>query len=331
MDKQKETYIWGAGHYGVLTAVRLENEGVKIKGFIDKNAKEIKTRLGLPVLEPDLLMPSVYVVIAIQNEDSITQVKNYLAKKGLKDGINFEVSKEVLQAALRYKLPGVRILQTMADRLFTTKTYNKDSFKLKENAFEKIYENNLWSSLESKSGPGSEIAVTVKIRKALPYLWKKYNIKTFLDVPCGDFNWMKEVDKDEIQYIGGDIVEQIVDKNNSLYRKENVSFKKIDITKDTLPCVDMIFCRDCLLHLSFEKIHKALKNFVTSGSTYLLTSSHPFTLKNYDILDGDFRELNLFKVPFNLPENYLYRIREIAEIEKIALDRSMYLWRLSDI
>jgi hypothetical protein len=92
---KKETYIWGAGHYGVLTALQLENEGVEIKGFIDKNANKIKTRLGLPVFEPDSLMPTMHVVIAIQNEKSITQIKEYLVEKGFKDMVNFEISKEI--------------------------------------------------------------------------------------------------------------------------------------------------------------------------------------------------------------------------------------------
>jgi len=45
-----EIYIWGAGHFGVLTALDCEQKGIKIAGFIDGNANQIKTRLGLPVL-----------------------------------------------------------------------------------------------------------------------------------------------------------------------------------------------------------------------------------------------------------------------------------------
>ena len=48
----KEIYIWGAGRYGVLTALDLEQKAVKVTGFIDSNADKIKTRLGLPVLSP---------------------------------------------------------------------------------------------------------------------------------------------------------------------------------------------------------------------------------------------------------------------------------------
>jgi hypothetical protein len=36
----KDIYIWDAGHYGVLTALDLENKGVKIKDFIDTNMRK---------------------------------------------------------------------------------------------------------------------------------------------------------------------------------------------------------------------------------------------------------------------------------------------------
>ena len=102
-------------------------------------------------------------------------------------------------------------------RLQLANSYNKEKFNLKDEkeVFDKIYTNNFWSAgqSESVSGRGSTLSGTVKIRKILPALWKKYNVKTFLDVPCGDFNWMKEVDKKNIVYIGGDIVKSMVDEN----------------------------------------------------------------------------------------------------------------------
>jgi hypothetical protein len=50
---QKETYIWGAGHYGVLAALNCEQKGIRVSWFIDANASQIKTRLGLLVLAPE--------------------------------------------------------------------------------------------------------------------------------------------------------------------------------------------------------------------------------------------------------------------------------------
>jgi len=237
--------------------------------------------------------------------------------------------KKVLRKILS-KIPIVKRLIIIRDRYINAKRHNKKSSQSKENVFFHIYENNMWNSDESRSGPGSELSDTVMIRKALPSIWRKYNIKTFLDVPCGDFNWMKEVDKTSIDYIGGDIVDDIVASNNKSYKTERIEFRKIDITNDIIPKVDMIFCRDCLVHLSFENIVKALHNFARSGCKYLMLTSYPLTIKNHNISDGDFREINLFKEPFNLPGKYLCKVKEKSR-RFSEIDRTMYLWDIGDI
>jgi hypothetical protein len=165
-------------------------------------------------------------------------------------------------------------------------------------------------------------------------LWQKFEIKTFLDVPCGDYNWMKEVNKYNIVYIGGDIVCELIEQNNLKYQDKNISFKVIDITKDILPTVDMIFCRDCLQHLSDENTFKALRNFKKSGPKYLLTTSYPSTLSNWDIIDGHYRALNLRIKPYKFPPP-LVKIHERRESEydysSFEKDKYMYLYKLEDI
>jgi hypothetical protein len=229
-----------------------------------------------------------------------------------------------------YHLLPISIQRILWHIFFTGFTGKKFAYRNDPNVFRKIYENNMWNSDESCSGSGSEIATTVRIRKALPDLWKKYNIKTFLDVPCGDYNWMKEVDKKDVVYIGGDIVEEIIIKNNHNYKTDTVSFQVIDITKDNLPKVDMIFCKDCLQHLSYNNVFKALLNFKRSNSKYLLTSSYPLTWYNWDISDGDYRPLNLRKRPFHLPKP-IEAILEDSKGKQVEADKYMYLYKLDDI
>ena len=59
--------------------------------------------------------------------------------------------------------------------------------------FAEIYKNNFWSSRESLSGEGSEVAQTELIRNWLIKNITKLNIKNFVDAACGDYNWMKIV------------------------------------------------------------------------------------------------------------------------------------------
>ncbi|GAP71843.1 glycosyltransferase [Candidatus Symbiothrix dinenymphae] len=236
---------------------------------------------------------------------------------------------KLVEKLLRWILPSA--LCTILGRLKCSYSYNKDKFLLKNSAesFTDIYKNNYWGSQESASGGGSTMAGTVTIREQLPLLIDKFAIRSMLDVPCGDYNWMKEVPK-TCDYIGGDIVAEVVANNRRLYTSDKVRFAQIDITKDTLPKVDLIFCKDCLQHLSYKSVMAALNNFKSSGSKYLLVTSYPLTWRNHDIHNGDYRALNLQKKPFYLPSPIL-KIREKSKAWNVEIDKTMYLYELADI
>jgi len=92
---------------------------------------------------------------------------------------------------------------------------------------------------------------------------------------------MKKVDLSGITYIGADIVNELVNKN---YYKYDEEFMTLDITKDKLPRVDVVFVRDCLVHFSNKDIYKALKNIYKSGAKYLLTTTFPEHYVEHDII-----------------------------------------------
>jgi hypothetical protein len=92
----ESVYIWGAGHYGVLTALDCEREGIKVIGFIDSDAGQIKTRLGLPVLEVNKLITSknqdCKIIIAINNNKALGQIIEKLLLAGMEYNKDFEIS-----------------------------------------------------------------------------------------------------------------------------------------------------------------------------------------------------------------------------------------------
>jgi phosphoglycerate-specific signal transduction histidine kinase len=93
---QKETYIWGAGHYGVLAALNCEQKNIKVAGFIDTNANKIKTRLGLLVLAPEEIykkQEEKQILIAIQNKNAIKEIAANLKS----NRIYFEISNMILR------------------------------------------------------------------------------------------------------------------------------------------------------------------------------------------------------------------------------------------
>ena len=201
------------------------------------------------------------------------------------------------------------------------------SVKLGENAetvFTGIYNTNFWGSKESVSGPGSTVRETSVLRVELPKVLEQLGIKTLIDAPCGDYNWMKATDLGVDMYIGADIVPNLIANNQSVYGNESCRFMHADLAKDILPKVDAIFCRDCIPHLSTELVFDVLNNFKKSGATYLLLSTFPDITKNADGVVGGCRRINLELEPFNFPEPLLI-------INEGYYDKYIGVWKLDDL
>jgi hypothetical protein len=200
-----------------------------------------------------------------------------------------------------------------------------------KDVFTNIYKKNLWGGAESISGPGSSLVETRQLIRRLPFLIKHFQIKKIIDAPCGDFNWMKELYMNFDSYIGIDIVEDIIKNNKRKYFAKNVHFYNYDITKDPLPTADLILCRDCLVHFSFEDAQLAINNFKSSGSKYLLTTTFFNHKRNTNINTGNWYPINLEIEPFNFPKPILYISENSRENGKEYMDKSLGLWELEKL
>jgi hypothetical protein len=197
-----------------------------------------------------------------------------------------------------------------------------------ENNFTVIYENNLWNSPSSRSGRGSTLAATKQLRRILPQILEKLQVRTMLDAPCGDFHWMGRVHLPLDQYIGVDVVRDLIKKNNKLHGDNNHRFLHRDIITDELPRADLVLCRDCIMHLPNEAITLALKNIKKSGADYLLITNHRGVQKNQDLeVAGGFRPVNLLLPPFSFPAPLM----EIEEAKNRHLGQTLALWKLNDV
>jgi 2-polyprenyl-3-methyl-5-hydroxy-6-metoxy-1,4-benzoquinol methylase len=194
--------------------------------------------------------------------------------------------------------------------------------------FAAVYENRVWLSgraAGSLSGSGSEIENTQSVRAHLAELLNFLGTRSLLDIGCGDFTWMKEVSF-TFRYLGIDIVPDVIEKNNALYRSEQRSFQAMDATRDALPQADAILCREVLFHLSFADIQRLMQNVRRSGASYLIATNDNDLRYNADILSGDFRLLNLHKSPFFFP-------RAAASIpdDGVLPGRTLFAWKLADL
>lgn len=202
--------------------------------------------------------------------------------------------------------------------------------KTAESVFTDIRSRNRWGGADSVSGTGSDLLQTRVVRNELPLVCREYGVLSMLDIPCGDYHWMKHVDFEAIDYTGADIVTDLI-RGNSQYETANVHFCKLNLICDKLPRVDLIFCRDCLVHLSFSDAIAALHNMCDSGSKYLLTTTFTGRLRNHDIVTGAWRTLNLDLAPFSLPAPLKIINEECAEGDRAFSDKSLGLWRLGNI
>jgi len=202
---------------------------------------------------------------------------------------------------------------------------NNDKNLLKE-SFQDIYQNWRFGGWpQSKSGPGSTIKETMALSEKIKELVKEKDIKIVVDIPCGDFNWMKTIAYDFHQYIGGDIVPEIK-KDNEKYVTSNVDFIEIDLTETNvkIPDGDLLIVRDLLGHLSLDEGKKVLNNILKSNCKYLLTTTwYNINDENYHISHvNEGNDVSLEKVwergaagfyapclesePFNFPKPEFY-------------------------
>lgn len=195
-----------------------------------------------------------------------------------------------------------------------------------QEVFTTIYQSNYWGDKESKSGPGSNQEQTAIVKGLIEKVVLDYQIQSILDIPCGDFNWMKNVDLRNSVYTGGDIVQSLIESNKLAFKERgDVSFVHLNLVSSILPSNDLLFCRDCLVHFSFADIKAALINIKRSKSTFLLTTTFP-DHHNRDIITGDWRPLNLQQAPFSFPNPIGLFNEQCREENGRYKDKSLGLW-----
>ena len=189
----------------------------------------------------------------------------------------------------------------------------------RRDVFTRIYKENLWGSEQSRSGVGSTREATANVVANLPVVWKQYGIRSMVDAPCGDCNWMSSIAPSLDRYIGMDIVPPLIEANRQRFPR--LEFRCADLTRDPLPAVDAIHCRDCFQHLPTHLILAALRNFEASGARWLLLTTNADVTTYHDVVIGGFRPINFRRAPFNFPEPVV----KIAEDEQ---GRALALWDL---
>lgn len=200
--------------------------------------------------------------------------------------------------------------------------------------FTQIYKTNYWGGAESVSGKGSDAIQTRTLSQGLIKAINSLDIKILIDV-CGDFNYMKDIiNKLKIEhYIGIDIVKELIDNLDMKYSTSEIIFINKDIVTDPLPHGDLLLCRDCLVHLTYESIFAFLNNFILSDIQYLLTTTFDFHRLNFCLRsDGEgWFPICLQNAPFSFPDPILLINEQCTEDNLKWADKSLALYSKQQI
>jgi hypothetical protein len=163
----------------------------------------------------------------------------------------------------------------------------------------------------------------------------RYNIKSIADCPCGLYeNWFYLIDAPSIgvKYMGFDINDDAILRNQESYPE--LEFSSFNMVTQILPAVDLIICRDCLFHMPNSFVIETLKNFKSSGSLYLLSTTQTWLEANYELNSEELKNeagnkpINLSIAPFSLGSPIELHDENVPGCFHCSRIRSLGLWKL---
>jgi len=174
-----------------------------------------------------------------------------------------------------------------------------------KNIFTEIYANNGWGQ---GSGEGSLPQTTEEYRAFLEQFICDNQIESVVDYGCGDWQFSSLINWGNVQYLGLDVVDSLIEHHNKTYSTYNIQFQSINDIPDELPDADLILLKDVLQHWSNQTIMAFIPKIAKYKYALITNCINPKGVTdNHDIHDGNFRYLDLRKPPF------AYNMRKVLE------------------
>jgi hypothetical protein len=203
-----------------------------------------------------------------------------------------------------------------------------------EQVFTNIYENNMWGNnnnpeYNGSSGPGSELHHNKDTY--VPFL-KKFivdnNIKTIVDLGCGDFVCGKLIYDDlDILYTGYDTYKKVIDYNSKHNSSSKYSFMHLDFfnDKESITNGELYILKDVIMHWTLDDIYNFLDYLVECKKCkYILLCNCCNQKKdNVNIERGQWRELSCDFLPlkkYNPTKLYKFMSNVEKEVSLIEIN-----------
>jgi len=170
----------------------------------------------------------------------------------------------------------------------------------KKMLFENIYKNNIWNEKMThipRSGPGSSLECTESFRSFLNIFIDKNELKSVVDLGCGDLTWIKYTKAFMLDYTGIDITKSLIEEHKINYPTKK--FYNKDIVKDEIPECDLIIIRDVIFHMKVKDIMDLFENIKGKFKYLTITSCNNLYNEDYHNNIYHFSSVNLEIYPFN--------------------------------
>lgn len=221
---------------------------------------------------------------------------------------------------------------------------NLSESEARRRIFQDIYQRNLWGNDGGSkffSGVGSRgDAAAVYVRHMAQLLQdharEQSRPLTIVDLGCGDFQVGRALLErlPGMNYVGCDIVPELVAHNNATFGSTRVRFCQLDLVSDPLPEGDVCLVRQVLQHLSNADIQSFFQRadypwiYLTEGHPVLRTGKvNPDKAAGHEVRfdwrTGRGRGVELDRPPFNMATEEMFRaaapLHEVIVTERVFL------------
>ena len=164
--------------------------------------------------------------------------------------------------------------------------------------FQEIYATNEW---KHGSGEGSLAEHNQGYIRFVESFFREHDIRSIVDLGCGDWQFSRHIDWGDAHYHGLDIVPSVVEANIAQFARPGIQFSLHDGDNSQIPPADLLISKDVLQHWSSAAIHALLPEFSRYRHVLVTNCVNPHgETVNGDIADGGFRYLDLRLEPYNL-------------------------------
>lgn len=197
--------------------------------------------------------------------------------------------------------------------------------------FERIYREKMWGINEEGkgfSGGGSLLESALPYYEYLIKFMRDHNVRSVVDLGCGDWTLSKYIDWRGIDYTGYDVVEFVIEENIKKYASDNIRFFCANFIEVEVPAADLMICKHVLQHMPNRDIFSFLK-LLPKFKHCLILNAMPLDGQNieHEILKEfpfwDDRGIDLTLPPFNVKGERVLKYKQ--EVNSSGFDILTYI------